>query len=76
MDEWTVLPENASLSGDMCSFFRWTTLSGTAVATSEVGPAVLLFVAEVCEVSRPIVSDDINKTVQDQSWPFEKVRRN
>ena len=47
------------------------------MATSEVGPAVLLFVAEVAKfcVSRPILSDDINKTVQGQSRPFEKVRR-
>ena len=43
-----VLPESASLSCNKCSFFRRTTL----YATSEVGPAVSLFVAEVCEVLR------------------------
>ena len=48
----SVLPGNASLSFDTFSFFPLTTLSGIAVATSEVCPTVSLFVAEECKVLR------------------------
>ena len=46
----TVLPDNVSLSLGKRLHFRGPTLPVIAVATSEVGPAVLLFVEEVCQV--------------------------
>ena len=48
----TVLPDNAYLSLGKCLHFRGPTLPVIAVATSEVGPTVLLFVEEVCQVLR------------------------
>ena len=45
-----VLSDNASFSLGKCLHFRGPTLPVIAVATSEVGSAVLLFVEEVCEV--------------------------
>ena len=48
----TVLPDNAYLSLGKRLHFRGPTLPVIAVATSEVSPAVLLFVKEVCEVLR------------------------
>ena len=48
----TVLPDNAYLSLGKRLHFRGPTLPVIAVATSEVGPAVLLFVEEVCQVLR------------------------
>ena len=47
-----VLPDNASLSLGKWLHFRGPTLPVIAVTTSEVGPAVLLSVEEVCEVLR------------------------
>ena len=49
---YTVLPDNAYLSLGKRLHFRGPTLPVIAVATSEVGPAVLLFVEEVCQVLR------------------------
>ena len=49
---YTVLPDNAYLSLRKRLHFRGSTLPVIAVATSEVGPAVLLFVEEVCQVLR------------------------
>ena len=46
----SVLPDNASLSPRKRLHFRGPTLPVIAVATSEVDPAVLLFIKEVCEV--------------------------
>ena len=48
----SVLPDNAYLSLGKRLHFRVPTLAVIAVATSEVGPAVLLFVEEVCQVLR------------------------
>ena len=48
----TVLPDNAYISLGKRLHFRGSTLPVIAVATSEVGPAVLLFVEEVCQVLR------------------------
>ena len=48
----SVLPDNAYLSLGKPLHFRGPTLPVIAVATSEVGPAVLLFVEEVCQVLR------------------------
>ena len=48
----TVLPDNAYLSLGKRLHFRGPTLPVIAVATSEVGPAVLLVVEEVCQVLR------------------------
>ena len=48
----TVLPDNAYLSLGKRLHFCGPTLPVIAVATSEVGPAVLLFVKEVCQVLR------------------------
>ena len=48
----TVLPDNAYLSLEKRLHFLGPTLPVMAVATSEVGPAVLLFVEEVCQVLR------------------------
>ena len=48
----SVLPDNASLSLGKRLHFRGPTLPVIAVATSEVVPAVLLFVEEVCQVLR------------------------
>ena len=48
----SVLPDNAYLSLGKRLHFRGPTLPVIAVATSEVGPAVLLFVEEVCQVLR------------------------
>ena len=45
-----VLPDNAYLSLGKRLHFRGPTLPVIAVATPEVGPAVLLFVEEVCQV--------------------------
>ena len=47
-----VLPDNAYLSLGKRLHFRGPTLPVIAVATSEVGPAALLFVEEVCQVLR------------------------
>ena len=48
----TVLPDNAYLSLGKRLHFRGPTLPVIAVAASEVGPAVLLFVEEACQVLR------------------------
>ena len=48
----SVLPDNAYLSLGKRLHFRGPTLPVIAVATSEVGPAVLLFAEEVCQVLR------------------------
>ena len=50
--QYTVLPDNAYLSLEKRLHFRGPTLPVIALATSEVGPAVLLFVEEVCHVLR------------------------
>ena len=47
-----MLPDNASILCIKSVLFCFPVLSGIAVATLEVCPAVLLFVAEVCEVLR------------------------
>ena len=49
---FSVLPDNTYLSLGESLHFRGPTLPVIAVATSEVGPAVLLFVEEVCQVLR------------------------
>ena len=48
----SVLPENVSLSPEKRLYFCWPRLPVIAVAASEMGPAILLFVEEVCEVLR------------------------
>ena len=45
-----MLPDNAYLSLEKSLHLRGPTLPVIVVATSEVGPAVLLFVEEVCQV--------------------------
>ena len=47
-----MLPDNAYLSLGKRLHFRGPTLPVIAVATSEVGPAVLLFIEEACQVLR------------------------
>ena len=49
---YSVLPDNAYLSLGKRLHFRGPTLPVIAVATSEVGPAVLLFVEKACQVLR------------------------
>ena len=49
---FSVLPDNAYLSLGKRLFIRGPTLSVIAVDPSEVGPAVLLFVEEICQVLR------------------------
>ena len=48
----SVLPDNAYLSLGKRLHFRGPTLPMIAVTTSEVGPAVLLFVEELCQSLR------------------------